>query len=323
MDPLPLLAESLALLPPDRRWTVTFSTYFNKLPPGVECQWRCVVDGSPEVISCARPWCDYRLVQAACRAVTPLVQVARTGAATTAARPARCTPRLGRTGPATRSLSNCWANRPWPQRHRRCGGIDAVAVVTRGDESPLDVARRAGHRHCARRCRAPPSPRAFQRKPKSHWPIFAALSATWSRYSSSELSRRGWRRKVRIATRQQVGRRLPAPRRAVRKPRRPRRAAQRKRGASATRNPAAICSGFRKLAATATKRERRAASECRGRFDEGKNRVQLHKNARRVEKADMLILIGVTFNNLQERKQHVHELTLPCLRGAWLWAQED
>lgn len=42
-----------------------------------------------------------------------------------------------------------------------------------------------------------------------------------------------------------------------------------------------------------------------------------------LKKADMLILIGVTFNNLQERKQHVYELTLPCIRGAWLQAQED
>ena len=42
-----------------------------------------------------------------------------------------------------------------------------------------------------------------------------------------------------------------------------------------------------------------------------------------LKKADMLILIGVTFNNLQERKQHVYELTLPCIWGAWLQAQED
>jgi hypothetical protein len=37
-----------------------------------------------------------------------------------------------------------------------------------------------------------------------------------------------------------------------------------------------------------------------------------------LKKADMLILIGVTFNNLQERDQHVHELTLPCVRGSRL-----
>ena len=34
--------------------------------------------------------------------------------------------------------------------------------------------------------------------------------------------------------------------------------------------------------------------------------------------ADMLILFGVSFNNLQGRKQHVHELTLPCVWGAGL-----
>jgi hypothetical protein len=42
------------------------------------------------------------------------------------------------------------------------------------------------------------------------------------------------------------------------------------------------------------------------------------KNAQGLKKADMLILIGVTFNNLQERVQHVHEFTLPCVRGSRL-----
>ncbi len=32
LDPLPLLAEALALLPPELRWKVTFSTYFTGLP---------------------------------------------------------------------------------------------------------------------------------------------------------------------------------------------------------------------------------------------------------------------------------------------------
>jgi hypothetical protein len=48
LDPLPLIAESLALLPAELRWNVTFSTYHTKLPPGVECNWRCVLQGSPE-----------------------------------------------------------------------------------------------------------------------------------------------------------------------------------------------------------------------------------------------------------------------------------
>ena len=45
------LAESLALLPPESRWNVSFCTYFSKLPPGLDCQWRCVLEGSPEAIA--------------------------------------------------------------------------------------------------------------------------------------------------------------------------------------------------------------------------------------------------------------------------------
>jgi hypothetical protein len=51
MKLLPLIAESLSLLPPALRWQVTFSTYFTKLPPGVECRWRFVFNGSPEAAS--------------------------------------------------------------------------------------------------------------------------------------------------------------------------------------------------------------------------------------------------------------------------------
>lgn len=48
MDVLPLIDEAIALLPPERRWEVTFTTYFTKLPKGATCQWRCVLAGSPE-----------------------------------------------------------------------------------------------------------------------------------------------------------------------------------------------------------------------------------------------------------------------------------
>jgi hypothetical protein len=54
-DMLSLLAESLALLPVELRWRVVFSTYFTKLPAGIECQWRCVVDGTPEADAARRP----------------------------------------------------------------------------------------------------------------------------------------------------------------------------------------------------------------------------------------------------------------------------
>ena len=47
-DPLPLLREALALLSPADRWRVTFSTFFTKLPPGIECLWKCVAVDAPE-----------------------------------------------------------------------------------------------------------------------------------------------------------------------------------------------------------------------------------------------------------------------------------
>lgn len=48
MDVLSLLGEAIHLLPESSRWNVTFSTYFTSLPPGTNCQWRCVLAGSPE-----------------------------------------------------------------------------------------------------------------------------------------------------------------------------------------------------------------------------------------------------------------------------------
>ncbi len=45
-DPLPLLAEAMALLPARVRWYLTFNTYFTELPAGLTCIWRCVVAGT-------------------------------------------------------------------------------------------------------------------------------------------------------------------------------------------------------------------------------------------------------------------------------------
>jgi len=47
-DVLPLLGESLALLPAALRWNVTFCTYYTKLPAGIECLWKCALAGSIE-----------------------------------------------------------------------------------------------------------------------------------------------------------------------------------------------------------------------------------------------------------------------------------
>ena len=43
MNLLPLIGEALALIPPSRRWEVTFSTYFTSTPAGATCLWRCCV----------------------------------------------------------------------------------------------------------------------------------------------------------------------------------------------------------------------------------------------------------------------------------------
>ena len=45
---LPLIAESLSLLPAEKRWDVTFSTYFTSLAPGTTCIWRAIVHDSKE-----------------------------------------------------------------------------------------------------------------------------------------------------------------------------------------------------------------------------------------------------------------------------------
>ncbi len=49
MDILGLMLESQALLPEQSRWMATFTTNFTKLPPHVECRWRCVLETSEEV----------------------------------------------------------------------------------------------------------------------------------------------------------------------------------------------------------------------------------------------------------------------------------
>jgi len=46
MEMLPLIAESLALLPEHQRWQVTFNTYFSSLPAGSTCCWRCCLPDS-------------------------------------------------------------------------------------------------------------------------------------------------------------------------------------------------------------------------------------------------------------------------------------
>jgi cell division protein FtsB len=54
MEPLSLIAESLALLPPSQRWNVTFSTYFTNLPSDITCTIRGVLLDSEEAKTASR-----------------------------------------------------------------------------------------------------------------------------------------------------------------------------------------------------------------------------------------------------------------------------
>ena len=46
---LELIDEAAALLPLERQWDLTFSTFYTKTSGNIECNVRCVMDGSPEV----------------------------------------------------------------------------------------------------------------------------------------------------------------------------------------------------------------------------------------------------------------------------------
>jgi len=82
LDPLPLIAEAIALLPKERRWDVTFSTYFTSAPQNVTCAWRCLIDGTPEVHQSRRYVQALRLnlIEPLAPATGgPLIELARTG----------------------------------------------------------------------------------------------------------------------------------------------------------------------------------------------------------------------------------------------------
>ncbi|MDO5553269.1 MAG: hypothetical protein Q4G68_05870 [Planctomycetia bacterium] len=47
-DVLSLYRDALAMLPPEQRWNATFSTWYTKLPPGIDCLWKAALAGSVE-----------------------------------------------------------------------------------------------------------------------------------------------------------------------------------------------------------------------------------------------------------------------------------
>jgi hypothetical protein len=134
-DLLPLVAEALALLPPDRRWEVTFSTYFTTLPQGVSCAWRGVVRDSPEALTAARtPQALILDLGPSLGAAPPgaRVEQARTG------RPAVPIPPTGSTPPPLSSTR--FASSAETPRTRRSADVPAAEIDERGSTLPTSAA---------------------------------------------------------------------------------------------------------------------------------------------------------------------------------------
>ncbi|MEM9828589.1 MAG: hypothetical protein AAF958_18520, partial [Planctomycetota bacterium] len=86
---LEMLAETEALLEPERRWGMTFATYANDISPEVDCQIRCVVEGTPDFERTSARLIDLCRGGSAANAPasSPRVNLARTGGTQSAAVP--------------------------------------------------------------------------------------------------------------------------------------------------------------------------------------------------------------------------------------------
>jgi hypothetical protein len=94
-DILSLIAESIRLLPPEKRWQATFNTYFTSMPTSVVCAWRCCAIGTPAATAAARSAANGVIINLADPAAlgkppeSPWVTVARTGVAPATRAPSR------------------------------------------------------------------------------------------------------------------------------------------------------------------------------------------------------------------------------------------
>lgn len=131
-DALALVSEALALLPPDERWSVTFSTYFLGTMAGVRCEWRFVPNDAPDLPK----WiaASQAVVIRADRPADevpdgPLVEAARTGIAPVAERRTVTTTSAGvskpRRGPDY-SAGSPRARRSKLRRRAGCGPVRAL-----------------------------------------------------------------------------------------------------------------------------------------------------------------------------------------------------
>ncbi len=94
-DILRLIAESIRLLPFEKRWQATFNTYFTSMPTSVSCAWRCCAVGTPAATAAIRYAANGLLINLADPAAlgappnSPWVTVARTGVAAAVQAPSK------------------------------------------------------------------------------------------------------------------------------------------------------------------------------------------------------------------------------------------
>ncbi len=170
MELLPLIAESLALLPAERRWQVTFSTYYTKLPPGVDCQLRGIVDGTPEAAAARRtPDGIIDLCRPLGSAPAgPLVEAARTGVMPARPRPPAL-PAAGSQRPAR--------DGDLDELVRLLAGTATETVTTAGDEAIRLAGPALGGPPPLAGFEDPLFKRKIKRRSTAYWPMWLAVAA--------------------------------------------------------------------------------------------------------------------------------------------------
>ncbi|MEX0713231.1 MAG: hypothetical protein WD278_12825, partial [Pirellulales bacterium] len=168
MEMLPLLVESLNLLPAESRWGITFSTYFTKLPPGVDCKWRCMLEGTPEILAARRS--PHITVIDLCRpAVQPpgawLMEAARTGVVVAQKAAAPSAPDSEDDVDAWPAPSLPFAVASGLPQVAAAGGAAAISL----GPPPLKPGATASRA-------APPQLRTFKKKRKRRWPLVLACT---------------------------------------------------------------------------------------------------------------------------------------------------
>jgi hypothetical protein len=155
---LSLVEDVFAILPPDRRWTFTFSTRFQRVPSAARCQLRCVRAGAPGVAKLlAEPGCRKIVVTKGTSAGEgPAAEAARAGrevmpttrAVSTRIDPVKSSTPVHEAPPADRSTPVAPVSRPAARPGKSVpAGPDLHAIAAAAAASTSGNRRPAGGTH--------------------------------------------------------------------------------------------------------------------------------------------------------------------------------